>query len=103
MQSFIQGHVRAFQFFGGVPQLLVPDNLKAAVKQADRYEPCLNRTYYEMATHYGCAIMPTRPRKPKDKPKVESAVLVVERWILAVLRKQRLFSLAELNLAFEKN
>lgn len=97
LQSFIQGHVRAFKFFGGVPELLVPDNLKSGVKQADRYEPTLNRTYYEMATHFGCAIMPTRPYKPKDKAKVESAVLVVERWILAVLRNRTFFSLAELN------
>lgn len=101
LQSFIQGHVRAFKFFGGVPQLLVPDNLKSGVKQADRYEPTLNRTYYEMATHFGCAILPTRPYKPKDKAKVESAVLVVERWILAVLRNRTFFSLAELNLAIQ--
>ncbi|MCZ8510885.1 IS21 family transposase [Paenibacillus filicis] len=66
LQSFINGHVRAFQFFGAVPELLVPDNLKAAVKQADRYEPGITRTYYELASHYGCAILPARPRKPKD-------------------------------------
>ena len=99
LPSFIGGHVRAFEFFGGVPELVVPDNLKSGVKKADRYEPSLNRTYYEMATHYGCAIMPTRPRKPKDKAKVESAVLVVERWILAVLRNRTFFSLSELNSA----
>jgi transposase len=99
LPSFIGGHVRAFEFFGGVPELIVPDNLKSGVKKADRYEPSLNRTYYEMASHYGCAIMPTRPRKPKDKAKVESAVLVVERWILAVLRNRTFFSLAELNIA----
>lgn len=97
LQSFINGHVRAFQFFGAVPELLVPDNLKAAVKQADRYEPGITRTYYELASHYGCAILPARPRKPKDKAKVESAVLLVERWILAVLRNRRFFSLRELN------
>lgn len=97
LPSFIGGHVRAFEFFGGVPELIVPDNLKSGVKKADRYEPSLNRTYYEMATHYGSAIMPTRPRKPKDKAKVESAVLIVERWILAVLRNRMFFSLAELN------
>jgi transposase len=97
LQSFISGHVRAFQFFGAVPELLIPDNLKAAVHQADRYEPGINRTYYEMASHYGCAILPARPRKPKDKAKVESAVLLVERWIMAALRNRRFFSLAELN------
>jgi transposase len=102
LQSFIQGHVRAFKFFGGVPELLVPDNLKSGVKRADRYEPTLNRTYYEMATHFDCAVMPTRPYKPKDKAKVESAVLVVERWILAVLRNRTFFSLFELNFAIKE-
>jgi transposase len=97
LQSFICGHARAFQYFNAVPKLLVPDNLKAAVKQADRYEPVINRTYYEMATHYGCAVLPTRPHKPKDKPKVEAAVLLVEHWIMAVLRNRRFFSLGELN------
>lgn len=97
LQSFIQAHVRAFQFFGGVPELLVPDNLKAGVHKADRYEPVLNRTYYEMAAHYGCAILPARPKKPKDKPKVENAVLLVERWIMAALRNRTFFSLHELN------
>lgn len=66
LQSFIGGHVHAFAFFGGTPQLVVPDNLKAAVFKADRYEPTLNRTYQEMASHYGCAVLPARPRKPKD-------------------------------------
>jgi len=66
LASFIGGHVRAFAYFGGVPALLVPDNLKAAVIQADRYEPLLNRTYQEMASHYGTAILPARPRKPRD-------------------------------------
>ncbi|CAM4292137.1 IS21 family transposase [Paenibacillus alkaliterrae] len=69
LQSFIQTHVRAFQFFGGVPELLVPNNLKAGVHKADRYESVLNRTYYEMAAHYGCAILTARPRKEKTSPK----------------------------------
>ncbi len=99
LQSFICAHVRAFQFFGGVPELLVPDNLKSGVYKADRYEPVLNRTYQEMASHYGCAILPTRPRKPKDKSKVENAVLLVERWIMAALRNRTFFSLRELNVA----
>ncbi len=102
LQSFVNGHVRAFQFFGGVPELLVPDNLKSGVKHADRYEPNVNRTYFEMASHYGSAILPTRPRKPKDKAKVEAAVLLTERWILAVLRNRRFFSLAELNKAIHE-
>lgn len=97
LASFIGGHVRALTYFGGVPQLIVPDNLKSAVRRADRYEPTLNRTYTEMANHYGCAILPARPRKPRDKPKAEASVLLVERWILAVLRKRIFFSLAEVN------
>ena len=75
------------------------DNLKAGVTTASRYEPGVNRTYQDLAAHYGTAIMPTRPRKPRDKAKVETAVLIVERWILARLRNVRFFSLAELNVA----
>lgn len=97
LASFIGGHVRAFAFFGGVPQLIVPDNLKSGVRHADRYEPSLNRTYAEMANHYGCAVMPARPKKPRDKPKVEAGVLLVERWILATFRHRTFFSLAEVN------
>lgn len=97
LQDWIGSHVRAFEYFGGVPRTVVPDNLKSAVSRSDRYEPVLNRTYEEMLTHYGTFGMPTRPRKPKDKPKVEVAVQIVERWILARLRHQRFYSLAELN------
>jgi transposase len=82
---------------GGVPAQLVPDNPKVGVDRANWYEPGLNRTYLDMAAHYGTAILPTRVRKPRDKAKVEVAVLVVERWILARLRHRRVFSLAELN------
>jgi transposase len=102
LQSFVGGHVRALQFFGGAPELLVPDNLKSGVKHPDRYEPVANRTYHEMASHYGIAVLPARPRKPKDKAKVEAAVLLAERWILAVLRNRRFFSLAELNAAIRE-
>jgi transposase len=84
---------------GGVPAQLVPDNPKVGVDRANWYEPGLNRTYLDLATHYGTAILPTRTRKPRDKAKVEVAVLVVERWILARLRNRRFFSLAELNRA----
>jgi transposase len=97
--AWIGAHCRAFTFFGGVPALVVPDNLKAGVSRADRYEPDVNPTYYELAEHYGTAILPTRPHKPKDKAKVETGVLVVERWILAALRHRTFFSLAELNAA----
>jgi len=84
---------------GGVPAQLVPDNPKVGVDRANWYEPGLNRTYLELATHYRTAILPTRTRKPRDKAKVEVAVLIVERWILARLRNRRFFSLAELNRA----
>lgn len=92
-------HVRAFEFFGGVPQLLVPDNLKAAVNRADRYEPVLNENYRKLARHYNTVVIPARPRKPKDKPKVENAVQVVERWILMRLRHEVFRTLAALNRA----
>ena len=85
---------------GGVPAQLVPDNPKVGVDRANWYEPGLNRTYvFDLATHYGTAILPTRTRKPRDKAKAEVAVLVVERWILARLRNRRFFLPAELNRA----
>ena len=97
LEDWIGAHVRMFAFLGGVPRAVVPDNLKAAVLKADRYDPGLNRTYAEMAEHYGTAILPARPRRPRDKAKVEVAVQVAQRWILARLRNRRFFSLAELN------
>jgi transposase len=99
LPDWIASHQRALRYFGGVPQLLVPDNLKAAVVVADRYEPGINSTYADMAAHYGTAVLPARPYKPKDKSKAETAVLLVERWILARLRHQTFFSLADLNRA----
>src|SRR5229473_1714814 len=81
----------------GVPRLIVPDNAKTAVIKACLYEPAVNRTYTEMAAHYDTAILPTRPRKPRDKAKVEAAVLIMERWILGRLRNQRFYGLAALN------
>ena len=68
-----------FAYLGGVPQIVVPDNLKSAVIKADLYDPSLNRTYAEMAEHYSTAILPARVRKPKDKAKVEVAVQVAQR------------------------
>ena len=97
LPNWIGSHVRTFEFLGGVPGLLVPDNLKSGVSTPHRYEPVLNPTYQEMAEHYSVAIVPARVRKPKDKSKVESAVQVVERWILAGLRDQTFFSLQALN------
>jgi transposase len=92
-------HVRAFEYFGGVPTLVVPDNLKSGVSRACRYDPDINPTYHEMARYYGTAILPARVRKPRDKAKVEAGVQLVQRWIGAVLRNQTFFSLPELNAA----
>jgi transposase len=94
---WLRSHVRMFDYFGGVTALEVPDNLKAAVRKSDTYEPLLNETFLDFSNHYEYAILPARKRKPKDKAKVENAVLVVERWILAVLRNRTFYSLDELN------
>jgi len=99
LPNWITSHVHAFEYFGGVPHTLIPDNLKSGVSKACRYEPDINPSYHDMAVHYGTAVIPARVRKPQDKAKVESAVLVVERWILAVLRNRTFFSLEELNQA----
>ncbi len=99
LPSWIQSHVRAFEFFNGVAEILVPDNLKTGVTHPCRYEPDINPTYADLAEHYGTVVIPTRIAKPKDKAKVESAVLLAERWILAALRNHRFFSLAEVNQA----
>src|SRR3954471_2284813 len=99
LPDWIGSHGRALAFLGGVPRQIVPDNPKVGVTKALWYEPGLNRTYLDLAAHYGTAILPTRTRKPRDKAKVEAGVLVVERWILARLRNRRFFSLAELNAA----
>lgn len=97
LPDWIGSHGRAFAFIEGVPLAVVPDQLKSGVTTACRYEPEINRTYAELAVHYNVAIMPARPRKPKDKAKVEGAVLLVQRWVLARLRNQRFFSLEGLN------
>jgi transposase len=102
LADWIGSHTRAFEYFGCSPRVLVPDNLKSGVAKASRYEPDLNPTYTEMAEHYGCAVLPARPRKPRDKAKVEAGVLIAQRWILAVLRHRMFHSLAELNAAIRK-
>jgi transposase len=99
LESWIAGHCRAFEFYGGVSRAVVPDNPKTAVIHACRYEPVLHRTYQEMARHYGTVILPARVKKPRDKAKVESGVQIAQRQILAALRDQRFFSVAELNQA----
>jgi transposase len=102
MVSWIGAHVRTFEFLGGCPQLVVPDNAKTGVLKPCRYEPDLNPTYQEMAMHYGVGVLPTRPRKPRDKAKVEVGVQIAERWIIAALRHRQFFSLAELNRAIRE-
>ncbi|WP_134078956.1 IS21 family transposase [Rhodovulum visakhapatnamense] len=99
LPDWIGAHVRMLAFFGGVPDQIASDNLKAGVTKACFHEPQINRTYAEMAAHYGTAILPARPYKPRDKAKVEVGVLLVQRWIIARLRKRRFFSLSELNAA----
>jgi transposase len=99
LPNWIGAHVRALEFLGGVPEMVVPDNLKAGVTSPNLYEPDLNPTYQDFAQHHGIAVVPARVRKPRDKAKVEVGVQVVERWILARLRDRTFFSLAELNQA----
>jgi transposase len=99
LADWIGAHTRAIEAIGGVPNLLVPDNTKVAVIKACLYEPQVNRTYAEMAAHYNTAVLPARPRRPRDKAKVETAVLIIERWLLGRLRHRRFYSLAELNAA----
>lgn len=94
---WIAAHTRALEYCQGVPELVVPDQLRSAVTGPCRYEPVIQRTFEEWGRHYGTVILPARPAHPRDKAKVEAAVLVAERWILARLRHQRFFSLAELN------
>lgn len=102
LPDWVGAHRRALEYFGCVPRVLVPDNLKSGVSRACKYEPELNPTYSDMAEHYGCAVLPARPRKPRDKAKVENGVLIAQRWILAVLRHRTFYSLAELNAAIHE-
>ena len=102
LSDWLGSHRRAFEFIGGVPEIIVPDNLKSAVTKPCRYDPDLNPSYQDLAEHYGTAVIPARVRKPKDKAKVEVAVQIVERWILARLRNHTFFSLAEANAAISE-
>ncbi|MFW6031162.1 MAG: IS21 family transposase [Myxococcota bacterium] len=95
--DWIGAHTRALSYLGGVPSTIVPDQLRAAVSQPDRHEPQVQRTYEDFGRHYGTAIIPARPRKPRDKGKVEAGVLVAQRWILARLRDETFFSIEALN------
>jgi transposase len=102
LEDWIRSHIRMFDYFGGVPDLLVPDNLKSAVTKTCRYEPDINPTYAELVRHYNTAVLPARPYKPKDKSKAEAGVLLVQRWILARLRNETFIGLDELNQAIKK-
>lgn len=102
LPDWIGSHVRTFAFLGGVPEIVVPDNLKSGVTKPCRYEPDINPTYHAMAAHYGTAVIPARVRKPRDKAKVEAGVQLVERWILAVLRNRTFTSLSDLNKAIHE-
>lgn len=97
LPDWIGAHIRMLEFFGAVPAVVVPDNLKSGITRACRYEPDINPTYQDLANHYGSAVIPARTSKARDKAKVESAVLSAERWILGGLRDQTFFSIAELN------
>lgn len=96
--DFVCSHVRTFEYFGGAPKVTVPDQLRSAVRVPCRYEPTIARTYAELGRHYGTAIVPARPGKPRDKAKVEVAVQLAQRWILARLRNETFFSLESLNI-----
>ena len=98
-EDWLSAHVRALSFIGGCPEKLVPDNTKTGVTTASYYDPVLNRSYHELARHYGIAVVPARVRRPRDKSSVENAVKQVERWVLAPLRHRRFLSLAEVNAA----
>jgi transposase len=97
LPDWIGSHTRAFAYFGGVPAMVVSDNLKSGITKACFYEPAVNRAYAEMASHYETAIVPARPLKPRDKAKVEVAVQVATRWIIAKLRNTTFFTLSALN------
>jgi transposase len=99
LPHWIASHTRMLEFFGGSPEIYVPDNLKSGITKPCRYEAGVNRTYQELAEHYGAVVIPARVRRPKDKAKVEASLQVAQRWILAALRDRMFFSLAELNAA----
>jgi transposase len=99
LPDWIDAHVRALEAIGGVPELIVPDNTKTAIIKSCLYDPQVNRTYAEMAAHFGAAILPARPMRPRDKAKVEQAVLIVERWLLGRLRHRIFYGLADVNAA----
>ncbi len=101
-ECWINAHIDAYNFFGGATRILTPDNLKTGVERSSWYTPVINKTYHEMAEHYGTAVIPARVRKPKDKPNAEGTVGVISTWIIAALRNKKFFSLRELNEAISE-
>lgn len=97
LEDWIMSHVRCFEYLGGVPDIIVPDNLRSAVSKTCRYEPDINPTYHQLAQHYDVAVIPARPYKPKDKAKAEVGVQIIERWIMGRIRKETFYTLAALN------
>lgn len=95
--SWLNAPSRCLTFQGGVPKQFIPDNLRSAVKKADRYEPVINDSYQALAEHYSTVIIPARPRKPTDKLKAENSVLIVERWLLARIHNETFRTLRALN------
>lgn len=99
LATWVGCHIRAFEYFGGTTEIWVPDNPRVGVTKASKYEPILNRTYEDLSGHFGAAVIPARPYKPRDKAKVEVAVLIASRWILAALRNRTFYSLEEMRAA----
>lgn len=97
LENWVMSHARCFEFLGGVPELIIPENLRSGVTRSCRYEPDLNPTYQQFAAHYNTVVVPASPYKPKDKSKAEVGVQIVERWIMARLRHEPFFSLRQLN------
>jgi transposase len=102
LPSWVSGHMRMLEYFQGSPAIWVPDQLKSGVTTASRYEPEINRTYADLARHYGAVVIPARPATPTDKPLVEVSVQIAQRWVLAVLRHRTFFTLADLNAAIRE-
>ena len=102
LESWITAHVHAYEFFTGATRILTPDNLKTGVQKADWYSPVINKTYHEMAEHYGTAVIPTGVRRPREKALVERTVGMLSTWIIAALRNRQFFSLFDLNQAVRR-
>lgn len=102
LPNWLESHVRMYDYFGGVPEITVPDNLRSGIKRPCRYEPEMNPSYHDLAMHYGTCVIPARVRKPKDKAKAEVAVLVAQRWILGRLRNRTFHTIQEMNRAIRE-